>query len=240
MITVEQEILMTDYLIAQKLPLDILFEVKDHMISQIQDIQINENISFDEAFCKTKESWKDEFKMTSYYTFYFEKIPVIVKKIVKERYTDILKKSFLLGLISFAVTLILIFLADNAETYASFFRAQNCMFLLALLFILATNYKMRPYINKDFKFKGQTFYTIYQKNIGLLIVCVTSMAQVINQDGKYAYSLLRMGDVDHIYPSLFTFIFPFSAQVLIIFFLFNFFEHKKAVTKLQNYLKRAH
>lgn len=36
--TKEQEKEITDYLIFHRLPLDILVEVKDHMISQVTDI----------------------------------------------------------------------------------------------------------------------------------------------------------------------------------------------------------
>ena len=53
-----------NYLLSKKLPIDILIEVNDHFISQISDLQREENLSFEEAFEKTKESWKDEFKTT--------------------------------------------------------------------------------------------------------------------------------------------------------------------------------
>ena len=56
--TAEQEKQITGYLIFQKLPLDILFEVKDHMISQVLEIQCNDNLDFDEAFHKTKKLWE--------------------------------------------------------------------------------------------------------------------------------------------------------------------------------------
>lgn len=55
MITKEQEKQIFDYLIFHRLPLDILLEVKDHMISQIADIQITESFNFDEAFLKTQK-----------------------------------------------------------------------------------------------------------------------------------------------------------------------------------------
>ena len=49
-----------NYLLAKKLPIDILIEVNDHFISQINDLQKEENLSFEEAFEKVKESWKEE------------------------------------------------------------------------------------------------------------------------------------------------------------------------------------
>ncbi|WP_054511438.1 hypothetical protein [Chryseobacterium sp. ERMR1:04] len=234
--TAEQEKQITGYLIFQKLPLDILFEVKDHMISQVLEIQCNDNLDFDEAFHKTKKLWESEFKLTHYYAFYSEKIPVIVKKIVKERYNNILKKSLLLGLLSFGMSLLLIYFSDSTETYTSFFRAQNCLFLIAPLLVLISNYKMRKYIKTDFKYKGRLFYTMYQQNMGLLLICTTSMAQIISKEGKYGYLFFKTGDTTHILFILVTLILPFLVQTMIIFFLINFFEHKKTIIRLQNSL----
>ena len=53
-----------NYLLSKKLPIDILIEVNDHFVSQINDLQREENLSFEEAFEKTKENWKEEFKTT--------------------------------------------------------------------------------------------------------------------------------------------------------------------------------
>ena len=73
MMTEAQENKITDYLVAQELSLDILVEIRDHMISQILDIQSNENINFEEAFLKVKESWSNEFKMVNYFYFILQK-----------------------------------------------------------------------------------------------------------------------------------------------------------------------
>ena len=70
MITSAEEKQIDEYLILNKLPLDILLEVRDHMISQISDLQMHENLSFEQAFFKTKISWKDEFKLTTYTFFH--------------------------------------------------------------------------------------------------------------------------------------------------------------------------
>ena len=51
-----------NYLLERKLPLDILLEVQDHFVSQINDLQKEENLSFDEALTKTKNSWQNELK----------------------------------------------------------------------------------------------------------------------------------------------------------------------------------
>ncbi|WP_449400566.1 hypothetical protein [Chryseobacterium wanjuense] len=165
MISKEQEQQITDYLILHRLPLDILLEVKDHMISQVLDIQANDALGFDEAFHKTQKMWESEFKMTNYSMFYTEQIPVIVKKIVKIRYHNILKKAIILGLISFLINLLFIFLSSDQDIYSGLLRMQNCLFILAPVFIWIFNSKMRKYIRRDFKYQNKLFYTMYQQNM---------------------------------------------------------------------------
>ena len=60
MITEPQLTEIRNYLLSKKLPIDILIEVNDHFISQILDIQREENLGFEEAFEKVKENWKEE------------------------------------------------------------------------------------------------------------------------------------------------------------------------------------
>jgi hypothetical protein len=51
MITPEQNKEITQYLVAKNLPIDLVLEVKDHMIEQIESM---ENLCFEEAFEQVK------------------------------------------------------------------------------------------------------------------------------------------------------------------------------------------
>ena len=64
MFTESQLTEIRNYLLSKKLPIDILIEVNDHFISQISDLQREENLSFEEAFEKTKENWKEELTLS--------------------------------------------------------------------------------------------------------------------------------------------------------------------------------
>lgn len=232
----EQTDRIKDYLIFQKLPLDILLEVEDHMVSQVLDIQNREGLSFEEAFLKTQKLWEQEFKMTTYSAFYSEEIPVIVKKIVKARYNKILKKSFFYAMISFVANLLLIYFSDNQEMYTDFFRGQNLLFLLAPAIVWAFNYKIRNYVKRDFKYKGRSFYSIYQQNIGIMIVGTTTMAQIVSKEGKYAYLLFKNYNQENMLFALVTLALPFFAQMVVLFGIINFFEHKKTLKKLSVFI----
>ncbi|RXM40645.1 hypothetical protein BOQ62_04825 [Chryseobacterium sp. CH21] len=187
MITEAQENKITDYLIAQELSLDILVEIRDHMISQISDIQFNENVDFEEAFSKVKESWDGEFIMVNYLLFYPTKIPLIAKIIIQEKYSGLFKRSLMIGVLAFAINLLLIFMVTNQEQYNLFFKLLNGSFVLTTLLIWIFNYKIWKYIKADFKYKGKCLYTMYQQNLGLMVVCASSMTQVAIRNGHYAY-----------------------------------------------------
>lgn len=236
MINEAQDQQVTDYLILHRLPLDILLEVKDHMISQISDIQFNENLSFEEAFHKTQKLWTDEFKMTKYSVFFKELIPVIVKKIVKAKYNSILKKSLLLGLISFAVNILFVFLSDNQDVYTALSRMQNCLFLLIPFIIWIFNSGMRKYVRQDFKYQGKLFYTMYQKNLGLFIVSINIMFQLVIRDDKHVFKFFRTEAPVEIFPLSISLLVPFILQTIVIFVLINFFGHKKTLARLKDFI----
>lgn len=236
MINKLQEQQVTDYLILHRLPLDILLEVKDHMISQVLDIQINENVSFDEAFHKTQKLWESEFKMTKYSVFYSEEIPVIVKKIVREKYNNIIKKSLLFGLASFTINLLLVYFSADQEVYNDLFRLYNTLFVAVPFLFWAFNSKMRKYVRKDFKYQGKLFFTMYQQNLGLFIVCINVMFQLILREDKHVFRFFRTNDHVSLFPLMITLILPFILQAIIIFVLINFFEHKKTLTKMKDFL----
>ncbi|PTT33332.1 hypothetical protein DBR28_14795 [Chryseobacterium sp. HMWF028] len=239
MITEEQENKITDYLIAQELSLDILVEIRDHMISQISDIQFNENISFEEAFSKVKESWNGEFKMVNYLLFYPTEIPLIAKKIIQEKYNVLFKKSLMAGVLAFAVNLLLIFISGNQKQYDLFFKLLNGSFVLTTILIWILNYKIWKYIKADFKYKGKSLYTMYQQNLGLMVVCASSMTQVAIRSGHCAYEFFREQNYTDMVGFLMTLILPFVLQVALVFAVFNFIEHKKNLLKMQEFLEPA-
>ncbi|WP_294296421.1 hypothetical protein [uncultured Chryseobacterium sp.] len=236
MLLKEQEQAITDYLILHKLPLDILLEVKDHMISQVADIQIEDNTSFEEAFHKTQKLWESEFRMTKYAAFYAEEIPVIVKNIVRARNNNLLKKSVLLGLASLAMVFVFIYLASDGDQYTDLFRIHNGLFIVVPLVIWAFHYKMLKYIRYDHKYKGKLFYTMYQQNAALTLSMIGTMAQIIVKDGKYPYLFFREREYAEFGYMLVTLLLPYLVQVMIIFVMLSFFEHKKAVARVQDFL----
>ena len=91
MFTEHQLTEIRNYLLSKKLPIDILIEVNDHFISQISDLQREENFSYEDAFEKTKESWKDELKIE--FSFFGDNESKIIKRIKKKQNIEFLTKT---------------------------------------------------------------------------------------------------------------------------------------------------
>ena len=119
MITETQLTEIRNYLLSKKLPIDILIEVNDHFISQISDLQRDENLSFDEAFEKVKENWKEDLRIVyPWYvlnkTVYVEQT-IFEKKIKQQNDKEIIKTSIYATLFVIFIYFISLFLLDYSK-----------------------------------------------------------------------------------------------------------------------------
>lgn len=100
MISSTEQTQIRDYLIYKKLPIDILLEVQDHFENQIESLERENNISFQEAFLLAKMSWEKDFKLVRKSLFSFSRVPRIVKETQKEVTSKLIIKS---SIITFAL-----------------------------------------------------------------------------------------------------------------------------------------
>ena len=234
MIAKEELKQIEDYLLLYKIPLDILLEVKDHMSTQIAEIQAEKEITFEKAFTETKLAWENDLKPTHFTMYTTDEIPMIVKKMVKAKYWDLFKKSILLASLSLCLHLIFVFISNDVKTYSVFFRIQNGIFVILPIIVWLSHLKMRKYIKYDFKFRGKSFYTIYQQNVGLLLTSSGLMAQVAVRDGSFLYNYLQGSEHSHLIGFLMTLVIPIVLQIIVSFAIFNFIKHKQTLNKIQN------
>ena len=130
-----------NYLLSKKLPIDILIEVNDHFVSQINDLQREENLSYEDAFEKTKESWKDELKIE--FSFFGDNESKIIKRIKKKQNIEFLTKTLKIYL----PFLISSFLLANFSNI-NIFKIFNTSIFIAVLVILII---IQFYYFKDFQ-----------------------------------------------------------------------------------------
>ena len=154
-----------NYLLAKKLPIDILIEVNDHFISQILDIQREENLGFEEAFEKVKENWKEELTFeavlmgTSQVKF--------LTKIKRKQNLDF----FLFALKIFVTILISSFLISNfgnVNIFIYFFSAILILSFSTPLIIKMMNYKNFELSRKYKKIQLNSLQSI--SNIGSISI----------------------------------------------------------------------
>lgn len=100
----EQEI--KDFLQKKNLSSMIFIEIYDHFSVQISEL-MKENVSFQEAFLKTKIGWQHELEMVKADVLSFKKVARIEKTILKSRFRNIILSSVFLSMIGLAVFLFL-------------------------------------------------------------------------------------------------------------------------------------
>ncbi len=233
MITNEQNKEITKYLLSKNLPIDLVLEVKDHMIEQIENM---ENVSFEDAFEEVKLSWKEELKMVFSLKSPFRKLTKFQKKIVKKTEYKILIKSIKLFL-PFLVLSIMITLYNKELS-------KTINFIVYLIIAIITVLSMIFY-NKTYRTINlikKKYISIYQGSSQLYFLSgmYVIIFNLLNFDVRFekfynsVYSILNW-DLDHI--SLLSLL----ATYIFIFFwligLFYFLNYKKTITELKNRIK---
>lgn len=234
MISPEQRLEIEQFLMSKKLPLDILLEVKDHMILQIEDCMSNKNVSFEESFSKVEVMWRENFSLTTYWMFYgHEKLPKIAKNIMKQRFSILLYKSFLFGLLFFGLSFLMIRFSGNLESFKIYFVISHALFLLAAALVYIFNLKFKNYFKRDYQYKGRVNYTLYQQNLTLLMICFFGMSQIIMNGGEYLYNFFESKQNQSVITLLLLSVYRLFLYSFGIFGILNFIEHTKAIKKLQ-------
>ena len=229
MITPEQNKTITTYLQSKNLPIDLVLEIKDHMIEQIEN---KENITFEEAFEKVKISWKEELKMV--YTFRLGFIHRITQ--FQNNIGGKINKNFFiisLYLMTIFVFITFIFARINIKIFeiVMLYTYYSCIAITLLVFIL------------NFKILKSTFFVtlpkinIYQKGSGILI---SGSTQIL------LFNILLFDKIKYFYSTYMLFNLEFSlrnfAETFInylylwmwIFGLLYFLSYKKSIKELQN------
>lgn len=172
MITDQELLQIKHYLKSRKLSDSVLNEVYDHFLPQISDLMMHENISFQEAFLKTKFQWKYELEMVKADIFTFKKIARIEKSILQMRFFKMSITSLVLSVLSLALAHIhkdLIFVI---------------LFLILILFVLSLGYN---FIFKKMKFKeyiNLSYHPLLVRN-QVLFFGLIFLPEISNRDTSF-------------------------------------------------------
>ena len=227
MITPEQNKEITRYLVAKNLPIDLVLEVKDHMIEQIESM---ENLSFNEAFEQVKTSWKVEF----IYKFSFSRLKMLTNyeiSIQKENYSKIFLKTFCYFTPLLIITLLLAYYNTSLYKFTIETVYYFCVIVTGTLLLI------------NFKIQKTTFNTyskrisVYQKGasnflVGGLFILIYNV--FIPNNDKDLVAIHKLLNFEISFKILF---YLLATYVYIIWWLFGllyFLAYKKSIKELQN------
>ena len=235
MIIEQQESEIRNYLLSKKLPIDILIEVNDHFVSQINDLQREENLSFKDAFEKTKNDWKNELKLrfnllSFNYTTKFE------GRIIRKFLTTVLLKSLGLLVLLFVLNTIIFknFNKDFSENYLLTLFWLG--FTLSIVLIIM-NYKLIKSCNSNYQKRVSIYQNYFVRflNSGFVIIAINIFI-FNNQFEKIFEAHEKILNMDfsninkHYIVSNIFILFLFTG-------IFNLMEYKKVYKKLSTHLK---
>lgn len=227
MITPEQNKEITQYLVAKNLPIDLVLEVKDHMIEQIESM---ENLCFEEAFEQVKTSWKVEF----IYKFSFSRLKMLTNyeiSIQKENYSKIFLKTFCYFTPLLIITLLLAYYNTSLYKFTIETVYYFCVIVTGTLLLI------------NFKIQKTTFNTyskrisVYQKGasnflVGGLFILIYNV--FIPNNDKNLVAIHKLLNFEISFKILFHLLATYVYIIWWLFGLLYFLAYKKSIKELQN------
>jgi hypothetical protein len=176
MLTESQKSEIANFLLSKKLPIDIMLEVQDHFISQINALELEENLNFEEAFEKVKLSWRKELTLSWKGEMSLMDSTDFMRKMKKQ----ILKSNVLESLKILIPYVFSIFLIANFANVA-FFQIYFIAAVLTLLLYALVNYIQHF---KDFRLPKKHeshILTLHQDGIFMFFLVISPMINVFSK-----------------------------------------------------------
>ena len=228
MLNQSQKSEIANYLLSKKLPIDIMLELQDHFISQINAIELEENLNFDKAFEKTKVLWMPEFKMVNSFILYSQPIPKIVKSIYIKKFIFTLKKSFFYTL-PFYLFLAITAKTNTLENFEIIYQMYFLMVFVIVAIVLLLNIRTINFINKN---KEKISFIESQNNVYLIYSLFLSLSTFLSSVGnsKYFYAIFN-GGVAKFIPKLISSVNPLLMQIFLLTTVLLLLDFKKNFNK---------
>lgn len=216
--TTEQREKVRSYLLTKKLPIDLLMEVEDHFVSQINEVQIQKNLSFDDAFNVAIISWHDDLKLSWDGSWSLEDTSVFIKISTRQKLFSILKKSLMIAFIMY-VAVVLSYVLIPFEVFRISF---GILVSLMMVYPLIIFVKEKKYFDFSKKYKNIRL-SAYQDMVSIFFILPMSA-------GWFFRFVLEMND-NFLDPS------QFKGIVINSLLLFFFFFETSIIICQQKYLE---
>ncbi|MBP7172901.1 MAG: hypothetical protein KBA33_02390 [Cloacibacterium sp.] len=218
---------VSEYLLKKNLPLDLLYEIKDHMISQIYHLQNEEGLSFEEAFEKTKISWQSELKMVSTGWFTKREIPILYKRILGKNQIEMHKKAFFLSGV-FVFILLGFSHIFSKEVFIDIYGVLASV--LAGSAIINNIYYWRIIKSTFKKYNRKT--SIYQKSAyDMHIAPIMIILLIMDYENKAEklYILFNEGNFGEYFTHTASFLIIYTYIAYLVYGFLNFTQYRKAL-----------
>ena len=229
MITPEQNKEITQYLVAKNLPIDLVLEVKDHMIEQIESM---ENLYFNEAFEQVKISWKEELKMVfSFRLGFIHRITQFQNNVGGKINKNFFLNSLYLMLVFVFITFILG--RNNFKIFEIIMNYTYYTCIGSTFFLFLLNFK----ISKSALFVTLPKINIYQKGTNQLFfggIYILLFNILLTDKTKNLISTYKLFNLEFSFKTFAASIYSYGYLWMWLFGLLYFLAYKKSIKELQN------
>ena len=167
--TIEQKTEIRQYLLSKKLPVDLLMEVEDHFISQINEVQAEKKLSFDDAFNVKIISWYDDLKLSWDGNWSLEDTSVFIKKSTRQTLFSIFKKSAMIAVIMYVIVVLFYVLIP----FEVFRISLGVLVSLMIVYPLIVFFKEKKYFDLPKKYKNIRL-SAYQDMVSVFFILAMS------------------------------------------------------------------
>jgi hypothetical protein len=235
MITFFQEREIEKYLLSKKISGKLLTEIRDHMTSQISEIQEDKNLDFENAFEEVKIYWNADLSMVKKNPFSRQRITRIAYEIDKMNNKSILLKSILFAFLFICIETILAS-ALNEEWYLNINKIIKIVVFCLLLEIIVMYIRQKSMENKNYVSNIVLNNFVHPMLIFIITIVVDNLIDLPKNSYMLIYDYINFGSQQKIT----TLIFSESIIAGIVFmtlYLFSYFSLKENIRKLETVKK---
>lgn len=209
--TKEQKNQVRNYLLEKKLPVDLMMEVEDHFVSQINELQMEKDLPFDEAFNAAIISWHDDLKLFWDGNWSLENTSMLIKKSTRQKLFSILKKSVILAVFSYVV-MVLFYLLIPFDVFRI---GVGVLISIIMIIPLIIYIKEKKYFDLPKKYKNIRL-SAYQDMVIIFFILPMSSSWIFRFILESNDGFLDIGQLEGCFVNfLFLFFFLFEAAIIV-------------------------
>ncbi|WP_426274352.1 hypothetical protein ACN9MN_09740 [Chryseobacterium sp. S-02] len=235
MITFFQEREIEKYLIEKKISGKLLVEIKDHIVSQIADIQDSKNLSFEDAFEITKADWNKDLTLVRKNMFSRQKITKIAYEVDRATNRNLFLKSMLCALLFVGFEIILTFVL-NENSYVNVNKIIKAVFFFLPFSIIGMYIRQKSLENKNYRKIIVINNFVHPLFVFAFTIVADNLVDLPKKSYILIYNFINFGPQGEITTSVFT----KSLLAGILFFTlysFSYFSLKENIRRFKDYKK---